>query len=70
MKNLQLSWILREIADLLELKGENPYKIRAYRHAARQVEHLPDDIAQLGAEGLHGLGQGECRTPQGTHQPG
>ena len=51
MKNLRLSWILREIADLLELKGENPYKIRAYRHAARQVEHLPDDIAQLGAEG-------------------
>jgi DNA polymerase (family 10) len=51
MKNLQLSWILREIADLLELKGENPFKLRAYRNAARQVEHLPTDIAELGAEG-------------------
>lgn len=60
MKNLQLSWILREIADLLELKGDNPFKIRAYRNAAHQVEHLPIDIGELGAEGrlreIRGIG--------------
>ncbi|MGI6036357.1 MAG: DNA polymerase/3'-5' exonuclease PolX [Limnochordia bacterium] len=60
MKNLQLSWILREIADLLELKGDNPFKIGAYRNAAHQVEHLPIDIGELGAEGrlreIRGIG--------------
>ena len=74
MKNLRLSWILREIADLLELKGENPYKIRAYRDAWAQVEHLPDDIAQLGAEGrlreIPGIGPASKRRSMNGCPPG
>ncbi len=39
--------ILEQIALLLELKGENPFKIRAYTNAARALETLTDDLARL-----------------------
>ncbi|MEW6106473.1 MAG: helix-hairpin-helix domain-containing protein, partial [Bacillota bacterium] len=34
MDNAEIASVFRELADLLELKGENPFKIRAYRRAA------------------------------------
>lgn len=37
---------LEDIARLLELKGENPFKIRAYTNAARAVETFPGDLAE------------------------
>lgn len=39
--------ILEEIADLLELKGENPFKVRAYRNAARSLLNMEQDIADV-----------------------
>ena len=36
--------ILEEIAELLELKGENPFKVRAYRNAARSLLNMEKDI--------------------------
>ncbi len=39
--------VLEHIALLLELKGENPFKIRAYTNAARALETLTEDIAKL-----------------------
>jgi DNA polymerase (family 10) len=42
--------ILERIARLLELKGENPFKIRAYTNAARALETLTEDLAVLVAE--------------------
>ncbi len=39
------------MADLLELKGENPFKIRAYQRAARAIEHLPKEIEIMLEEG-------------------
>jgi DNA polymerase (family 10) len=42
--------ILEEIAVLLELKGENPFKARAYVNAARALDNYEGDIAQLVAE--------------------
>jgi DNA polymerase (family X) len=36
-----------EIADLLEIRGENAFRIRAYRNAAREVRGLPKEIAQM-----------------------
>ena len=39
--------ILEQIALLLELKGENPFKIRAYTNAARALETLTEDMAKL-----------------------
>ncbi|NLG85402.1 MAG: DNA polymerase/3'-5' exonuclease PolX [Firmicutes bacterium] len=39
--------ILHEIGLLLELRGENPFKVRAYYQAARVVEGLTEDLAEL-----------------------
>ncbi|MBI5418682.1 MAG: DNA polymerase/3'-5' exonuclease PolX [Deltaproteobacteria bacterium] len=52
MKNPQIAKIFNEIADLLELKGENPFRIRAYRRAAMNVEGMPKDLAALSEEEL------------------
>ena len=38
--------ILREIADLLEIKGENPFKIRAYRNGADIVANHPHELSR------------------------
>lgn len=38
---------MAEIAVLLELKGEGPFKVRAYEHAARILENLEDDLGAL-----------------------
>ncbi len=60
MKNQEIARIFNEIADLLELKGENPFRIRAYRRAAMQIEGLPKDVSQLKEEELTrlpGIGQ-------------
>jgi DNA polymerase (family X) len=42
--------VLQNIARLLELKGENPFKIRAYVNAARALEGLGEDLGKLIAE--------------------
>ncbi len=39
------------MADLLEFKGENVFKIRAYQRAARTIEHLPKEIEIMLDEG-------------------
>jgi len=43
---------------LLELKGENPFKIRAYTNAARALESLSEPIETLVAEGRLGSIEG------------
>ena len=45
--NAEVARIFREIADLLELSKANPFRIRAYRNAARVVEESPSSIAEL-----------------------
>lgn len=47
MKNREIAEIFDDIADLLEIKGENPFRIRAYRRAALNIESLSADIALL-----------------------
>ncbi len=44
MKNLEISAIFREIANILEIKGDNPFRIRAYERAAQNIEGLTEDI--------------------------
>jgi DNA polymerase (family 10) len=52
---------LREIGALLELEGENPFKVRAYENGARAVEGLDEDVGALAAAGrltdLPGIGE-------------
>jgi len=51
MNNADIARIFDEIADLLELKGESPFKIRAYRRAARVIEGLSKSLEEYRKEG-------------------
>jgi DNA polymerase (family 10) len=58
--NLAIARILAEIGDLLEIKGENPFKIRAYRNASETVAHETARVAALSAAerlALPGIGK-------------
>ena len=52
MHNVEISWILSEIADLIELKGENPFKARAFRKVARVLSRYSTNLASLPKERL------------------
>src|SRR5512134_1532657 len=68
--NAEVAAVLSQVADLLEINGENPFRVRAYRTAARTVGDLPRSVAQMAAEGedftaLPGIGAdlaGKIRT--------
>jgi DNA polymerase (family 10) len=47
LDNRAIARILREIADLLEIKADNPFKIRAYRNGADIVANHPHELATL-----------------------
>ena len=47
MTKSQIAEVLEEIATLLELKDENPFKIRAYANAARSLETFGGNLADL-----------------------
>ncbi len=51
MKNTAIAKVFSDIADLLELKGENAFKIRAYQKATRAIEHYPKEIRIMLDEG-------------------
>ena len=60
MKNREISGILTEIAELLSLKGENVFKIRAYEKAALNISTLTEDIEKIisNNEKISGVGEG------------
>src|SRR5262245_17981228 len=45
--NRAIAQILAEIADLLEIKGDNGFKIRAYRSASETIAAYPDAVSRL-----------------------
>jgi len=49
--NSDIADVLERTADLLEIKGDNPFRVRAYRTAARTVKSLPRSAADLIADG-------------------
>jgi DNA polymerase (family 10) len=51
MKNSDVAKVFQDIADLLELKGENVFKIRAYQKAARAIDYYPRGLEALIDEG-------------------
>jgi len=51
MKNAEIAKVFEDIAELLKLKKDNIFKIRAYQKAARSIEELPVEVEQLVAEG-------------------
>ena len=52
--NKEVAAVLTRIGHLLEIRGENPFKVRAYYGAARVVEQLGEDIGNVAAEGALG----------------
>ncbi len=52
MDNLAIARILGEIADLLEIKSDNPFKIRAYRNGADIAANHPHSLVALDEAGL------------------
>lgn len=62
MRNIEMAWVFHEIADLLEFKGEDFFKINAYRRAARTIAGLEYSVAELyknkELEKIPGLGKG------------
>ncbi|MHA1131406.1 MAG: hypothetical protein ACTSQQ_11435 [Candidatus Helarchaeota archaeon] len=58
MRNQEIADILYEIADILEIQGEIQWKVLAYRRAARTLESLSEDIAEIiGTKKLAGIGK-------------
>jgi DNA polymerase (family X) len=53
--NRALSQVLAEIADLLEIRGDNAFKIRAYRTAAETLATWPHAIARLDEQQLRAI---------------
>lgn len=49
--NAEIAAAFRKLADLLEIEGENRFRVRAYRNAAATIGGLPRDAAAMIAEG-------------------
>lgn len=45
--NADIAATFEEIADLLEIQGANPFRVRAYRNAARILSELPQEVSRL-----------------------
>jgi DNA polymerase (family 10) len=62
---LEVARALREIGALLEVDGENPFKVRAYEAGARALEGLDGDLGSLVAQGrlvdIPGIGEALAR---------
>lgn len=74
MKKAEIVEVLEDIAVLLELKGENPFKIRAYATGARALDTLEDDLGDVIAEGrlasIKGIGSALVDKIETLHRTG
>ena len=66
MKNDLIAGHFELLADLLEIQNANPFRIRAYRNAARTISSTSDSLADLAAAGgdltqLPGIGKDLAR---------
>ncbi len=52
MRNQEIAKIFNDISDILEIKGDNPFRIRAYRRAAQNIDGLAKDVAEISVEEL------------------
>ncbi|HEY9206487.1 MAG TPA: DNA polymerase/3'-5' exonuclease PolX [Candidatus Methanoperedens sp.] len=50
MRNAETARLLYNVSELLEIKGENAFKIRAYAKAARAIEGTPEDIEKMASD--------------------
>ena len=61
MTNADVARVFDEIADILEIRGEDPFRINSYRRVARTINDLASDINEIAARGeldtLSGVGK-------------
>lgn len=61
MNREEMAGVLEKIALLMELKGENPFKVRAYRQGAEVVLAMEEDVVELAKndemKGIKGIGE-------------
>lgn len=50
MNNVQIAAAFEEIADILDFQAENPFRVRAYRNAARTIHDLPEPVEAVLAD--------------------
>ena len=73
VQNAEIAEMFDQTAELLEIKGDNPFRSRAYRNAARMIERLPKSITSLlraGEDLSPGIGKdlaGKIATIVATH---
>lgn len=68
MENSEIARILTDIANLLEIKGDNPFRLRAYRNAVLAIEELPYSLESIvkneerkdTLEAIPGIGKAVC----------
>ncbi|MEM9644762.1 MAG: DNA polymerase/3'-5' exonuclease PolX [Planctomycetota bacterium] len=48
--NLQIARVFEELAELMEFRGENPFRIRAYQNGARAIRDLDESVASILAD--------------------
>lgn len=74
MTRTEIAGILGEIATLLELKGENVFKIRAYVNGARAMESLEEDLGTVIGDGrlneIEGVGKALAEKIETLHRTG
>ena len=49
--NSDIAAMFRKLADLLDIEGANPFRVRAYRQAARVIDTLPEPVSEMIARG-------------------
>jgi len=61
MRNIEIAILFNRIGDLLEIQGANPFRVRAYRRAAENLEALTDNIESIVSRGtireIPGIGE-------------
>jgi DNA polymerase (family 10) len=61
MRNIEIATLFNRIGDLLEIQGANPFRVRAYRRAADNLESLTDNIESIVSRGatreIPGIGE-------------
>ena len=62
MNNKEIAKIFREMVEMLEIKAENLFRIRAFQKVAQNIENLSEDIAKIAKRGelqsIPGIGKG------------
>jgi DNA polymerase (family 10) len=74
MTNREIAQVLVHISEILDIQGENPFKIRAYTKASQQIQNLAYRLSSLEDKNeiarLPGIGEGTAKKIKEVLQTG